>query len=75
MIVTGYKKCRTAFERKTLLRKLFNAGFRWSNNTPLFPEPEYVYPQIIIAFDASAKEVWYGGINHANLLTVDPNLV
>ena len=75
MIVTGYKKCRTAFERKTFLRKLFNAGFHWANNDPLFPEPEYNYSQIIIAFDASTKRVWYGNINHANLLTVDPSLV
>ena len=75
MIVTGYKKCRTAPERKLFLGKLTDSGFFWANNDPLFPEPEYIYDQIIIAFDASRKKVWYGNIDSDNCLTVNPNLV
>ena len=75
MVVTGYKKCRTALERKLFLRKLTNLGFHWSTGIPLFPEPAYIYDQIIIAFDASRKKVWYGNIDADNSLTVNPNLV
>lgn len=52
-----------------------DSGFHWSTGIPLFPEPVYIYDQIIIAFDASRKKVWYGNIDADNSLIVNPNLV